>query len=311
MLRLAVIGRTEILYNTILLLRSHGFEISLIITSKEAPEYKIHTDDFKRLANEIDAYFISTSDINSQTAIDLIKKCGSLDLGISLNYSGIISQQIIDFFRIGILNAHGGDLPKYRGNACQAWAIINGEEKLGLCVHKMIGGELDSGDIICREYFPLNQRTKVTDCWNWMSDRIPNLFLYAANLLIVDPKYTLEVQSKNEEDALRCYPRLPEDGRISWKMSSLNILRLINASNKPYAGAYCFLNGKELIIWDADIIFTSGKYCAVEGQVCNIHEDGSVSVICGEGILKLLNVEYNGKIGDPGEWIKSIRTRLR
>ena len=24
----------------------------------------------------------------------------------------------------GILNAHGGDLPRYRGNACQAWALI-------------------------------------------------------------------------------------------------------------------------------------------------------------------------------------------
>ena len=38
---------------------------------------------------------------------------------------------------------------RYRGNACQAWAILNGE-KISLCIHKMIGGELDSGDIITR-----------------------------------------------------------------------------------------------------------------------------------------------------------------
>ena len=38
-------------------------------------------------------------------------------------------EEVIDFFELGILNAHGGDLPRYRGNACQAWAIINGEER--------------------------------------------------------------------------------------------------------------------------------------------------------------------------------------
>ena len=40
----------------------------------------------------------------------------------------MFSQSTIDLFPLGIL-IHGGDLPKYRGNACQAWAIINGEEK--------------------------------------------------------------------------------------------------------------------------------------------------------------------------------------
>ncbi|GAB1465742.1 hypothetical protein MASR2M54_12420 [Aliarcobacter cryaerophilus] len=51
------------------------------------------------------------------------------EIAVSLNYSSIISQNVIDLFPLGVLNAHGGDLPRYRGNACQAWAIINGEEK--------------------------------------------------------------------------------------------------------------------------------------------------------------------------------------
>lgn len=72
---------------------------------------------------------------------------------MSLNYSSIISQKVIDLFPLGILNAHGGDLPKYRGNACQAWAILNGETKIGLCIHSMIGGEVDNGNIIDRKIF--------------------------------------------------------------------------------------------------------------------------------------------------------------
>ena len=78
---------------------------------------------------------------------------------------------------MGILNAHGGDLPRYRGNACQAWAILNGEEKIGLCIHKMIGGELDSGNIIAKEFLKIDINTKVTQVWGWMSTSIPKLFL--------------------------------------------------------------------------------------------------------------------------------------
>ena len=74
-------------------------------------------------------------------------------MAISVNHLSIIDEDIINLFKYGILNAHGGDLPRYR-NACLR-PIINGEKKIGLCVHKMIGGELDNGDIISRDYFEL------------------------------------------------------------------------------------------------------------------------------------------------------------
>ena len=68
-----------------------------------------------------------------------------------------------------------GDLPRYRGNACQAWAILNGE-KIGLCIHKMIGGEIDAGDIIERDYYRLDNETNITQVLNWILERTPNMF---------------------------------------------------------------------------------------------------------------------------------------
>jgi len=110
-------------------------------------------------------------------------------------------------FPLGILNAHGGDLTRYRGNACQAWAILNGEERIGLCVHKMQGGELDSGDIITRDYLPIDYTTKITKVWDWMTERVPILMLEAVEQLSKDSSYVLEQQSADPQDALRCYPR--------------------------------------------------------------------------------------------------------
>ena len=98
----------------------------------------------------------------------------------------------------------------YRGNACQAWAIINGENKIGLCIHKMIGGELDNGDIIARDFLKIDLGTKVTDAWNWMTNRTLSLYLEALKALEKDHNFILETQSKDPEKALRCYPRRPD-----------------------------------------------------------------------------------------------------
>ena len=125
-----------------------NFEIAHVITSKEAPEYTKKVSDFEEFAKNYNVPFINSPRIKENH--ESIIKSSKPDIGISMNYTSIIDSSVINIYKMGILNAHGGDLPKYRGNACQAWAILNGEKKIGLCVHKMIGGELDSGDIITK-----------------------------------------------------------------------------------------------------------------------------------------------------------------
>ena len=243
----------------------------------------------------------------------IIKKILSLklDIGVSMNYVNVISKEVISSFRLGILNAHGGDLPRYRGNACQAWAILNGENKMGLCIHKMVGGEIDSGDIIEREYYDLNIDTKVTDTLNWISDRVPYMFLNSLKKLEKDPNYILSKQSKDPKDILRCYPRKPEDGKIDWTKDSIDILRLINASNHPYYGAFCKYEGVEVKIWEAELIQDNENYLFIAGQISKINmKDKSVEVICGNGKLKIKLIEINGVVQAPTESIRSIRNRL-
>ncbi|MCT7590681.1 methionyl-tRNA formyltransferase [Aliarcobacter butzleri] len=306
-MKVGIIGRTEILYETIELFLKSGYEIPLIITYKEAPEYTKISKDFEKLANKIGAKYIYTNKLDDSK--DEIKKT-NCEIAVSLNYSSIISDNVINLFPLGVLNAHGGDLPRYRGNACQAWAIINGEEKIGLCIHSMIGGEVDSGNIIDREYLDIDINTKITTIYEWFNQKIPQMFLSSVQKLEKEPSYVLEVQSKDAKDALRCYPRFPEDGKIDWNKSSIEILRLINASNKPYGGAYCFYEDKKLIIWDAELFEDDEIYLSEVGQVANIEKDGSIVVISGNGKLKIKEIEYDEFIGKPSEKIKSIRRRL-
>jgi methionyl-tRNA formyltransferase len=305
-MKVAIIGRNEILYDTVDQLRSTGHVISCILTAKEAPEYTTTAAGFEALAAAISVPYRRTARILDE--IGMLREVGA-DIGVSMNYPGLIPEEVTSLFRHGILNAHGGDLPRYRGNACQAWAILNGEAKIGLCIHRMIGGELDSGSIITRDYLPIDHNTKVTAVWAWMTRRVPTLFCEAVTRLEEDPGYVLEEQSGDPNCALRCYPRRPADGRIDWTQRALDVLRLVNASNKPYAGAFCFFEGSTVIIWDAELVEDEEAFCAVPGQVTRIGE-GFIEVACGEAKLRVHRVEVDGHVNTPDSWIRSIRKRL-
>ena len=308
-MNIVIIGRSELMFDTLLLAIESQFNVVGIISAKEAPEYKYSAEEFVEFAEKRNIPCILTSKLDSEKGRAFFSELKSIDLGLSANFSGIIPQCIIDLFSIGILNAHGGDLPRYRGNACSAWALIKGEEKIGLCIHKMIGGELDNGDIIEREYYLTDINTKVGEVWQWMNSRIPHMFLSAAKKLNQDPSYALESQSKDPKDALRCYPRKPEDGQIDWSKSAEVILRLINASGPPYSGSFSYLDGKKVYILDAEIVDDGEIFFAIPGQVTSFDsEKGKVVIACGEGKLCLIKFLHESE--NTTFLIKSTRQRF-
>ena len=304
-----LIGRTKNLIDTAKLLYENGHEIVGVITSKAAPEYEIDELDFKSFSEKLNVPFFHSPKVNLK---DLKEKFGKTnpDIAVSINYSGIISSEVIDFFPLGVLNAHGGDLPKYRGNACQAWAIINGEERIGLCIHKMIGGELDSGNIVARKYIMLDEDTTIKKVYDEFEVLIPKMFLDSIKQLEKNNSFLIEEQSKNIEDELRCYPRKPEDGKIDWNSSAVQIHRLIRASSEPYSGAFSYLDGEKIIIWKSKLLKSNKKWLGIPGQIAEIIDNGDVTVLTGEGKIILQEIEIDKKRLRPSMIFKSIRKRL-
>jgi len=82
----------------------------------------------------------------SRDGVDIIKKIAP-DIMVTASYGQILSQEIIDIPKYGIINIHGSLLPKYRGAAPVQAAIINGETETGITIMRTEAG-LDTGDII-------------------------------------------------------------------------------------------------------------------------------------------------------------------
>jgi len=308
-LKIVALGRTKLLYDSINLLYRKGFNIGLIATSKAAPEYEVDEYDFRKLAKEVGAEFINDSNINSLENIEKIKKIKP-DIAISVNWQSILEKKIIDCFPNGILNCHVGDLPKYRGNAVINWALINGENRVTITIHKM-DENLDSGDIVLKKNININKKTKVLEILSECNKVVPQMFYESIDGLLNE---RLEVisQSKNLRDVLRCYPRKPMDSFIDWKNTAEYIDRLIRASSEPFIGAYTYLNNQRIYILKAHVEKLLEPSLYIPGQVLWKKDDtGEVAIGTGKDILVIEKIkEENGQLVLPTQCIKSLRTRL-
>ncbi len=78
----------------------------------------------------------------------------SLDLGLCCRYSKIIKKDVLDIFRIGIINMHGGLLPEFAGPYASNYSVLFNAEKGGGTIHWIDQG-IDTGDIIRRCEFQI------------------------------------------------------------------------------------------------------------------------------------------------------------
>ncbi|KDD19074.1 methionyl-tRNA formyltransferase [Bordetella bronchiseptica] len=308
-MKFVAIGRHEILLRTIEMLLDAGHELAGVLTAAPAPEYRADVDDFRSLAARKGV----PCHVSNRYGPEMVAALAGLgaEIAVSYNFPTVIGHAAIDSFPRGILNAHGGDLPRYRGNACQAWALIQGEPAIGLCVHYMVADELDSGDVIAKAMLDVDHHTTIGTVAQWMEQATPPLFVAALESLQHDPGYVLYRQCDDGRPALRCYPRQPSDGRIDWTKPAIDVVRHINASGHPYAGAFFYFESNAYRVDEAQWI-DSGAYLAVPGQVAARNPDGSVDVACGGGgLCRLARIaDAAGHWDQPVNHIKSMRARL-
>lgn len=160
-----------------------------------------------------------------------------------------------------------------------------------------------------RRYLPIDISSTIGQAMDWIGRMTPGLFVAALEQLQHAPGFVMERQPKGPALALRCYPRCPEDGRIDWRKPAVDVLRLINASGKPYAAAFCDFEGQKLIVWREELVEDGEVFCAVPGQVTALGE-GFVDVACGTGKIRIQEAKVDGRSEAPPTWIQSIRKRL-
>lgn len=293
-MRLAIVGRTHWLMDAARGLVGRGHVIALVATAPAAPDYRCGEAAFDALASEFGAPFLSSPDVNGPAFI-ACARASAAEACVSVNWPSIFRSETCELFPRGVLNAHAGDLPRYRGNACPNWAILNDEPHVGLCIHAMEPGVVDAGPIYARERFPLTETTYIGDVYAWMDARIPAMFADAVDRL-VDPAFVPEDQALSGITPHRCFPRRPEDGLIDWSRPAPAIARLVRASSRPFAGAHTRLEGRERVtVWRARAVALDHDHDAVPGQIVGKSPHGLPLISCGEGVLEIQEASIEGR----------------
>lgn len=309
-LKVGVLGRTEMLLGAARQIEADGHRIAIVATCKPSDHEQTSEREFEQLAAQAGAPFFRHRELYSAEALAILKAL-DCDVAVSMNWLTLIPAAVRNCFRLGVLNAHPGDLPRFKGNACPNWAIISGEARVGLTIHQMVE-ELDAGPIAIKRSFDLEPDRTIGEVYAWLRQEVPSAF---REVVMAAATGSLDFTPQPDDPtlSLRCYPRRPEDARLDWSRPVAELLRLVRASGTPFGGAFTTLESKQKVtIWRASLHVSTEPFLATPGQVAHAVE-GDPVIAGRDGYIRLLDIAMDGQPdGNAAKAaiLRSLRSRL-
>lgn len=212
------------------------------------------------------------------------------DLFVVVAYSEIIKENLLQMPRLGCINIHASLLPKYRGAAPIQRCLIAGEQESGVTIIKMVK-ELDAGDMLAAEkcHIPIDMDAgELSEALCQLGQKLVWQVIqnYANDQVIAVPQ--------NHAQATFAPKVNSADGLINWSKPAVEIHNLIRGLT-PRPGAWCIVNiknqPKRIIIKKTQIINDTTQY----GNSGSILEQPGLVVSCGQGALKILELQLEGR----------------
>jgi methionyl-tRNA formyltransferase len=277
-MKLVVCAYHNVGYRCIQELLRHGAEISLIFTHEDSATEQIWFSSVRELAQANNIPYL-TSSINEPENYERVRVIAP-DFLLSFYYRTMIKPEVLEIPARGALNLHGSYLPKYRGRVPINWAVINGETETGATLHYMVT-KPDAGDIVDQEKVLIEFTDTAHEVFAKVNQAAVDVIGRAWPKLVAGTADRIPMDLKAGS---YFGGRKPEDGRIDWNKSAVQIYNLIRGVTHPYPGAFTELQGEKLIIWSAWPVDGTAE----PGQVVSINP---LLVGTGKGLLELRIVQ--------------------
>jgi methionyl-tRNA formyltransferase len=154
--RILFFGYSEVGYACLSLLLERGDDVVALITHEDNPHEKIWFKTPAVAARERGIPVFTPESVNNPEWRERIAALRP-DLILSVYYRHMIGTRILALPPLGAWNMHGSLLPKYRGRAPINWAILHGEPRLGMTLHRMVKSA-DAGAVVDQEGVAIGPR---------------------------------------------------------------------------------------------------------------------------------------------------------
>lgn len=285
--RILFFGYSEVGSECLELLLQRGDNVIALITHEDNPQEKIWFKPPAVVARQANLPTFTPESVNTPEWIERVAALRP-DLILSAYYRNMIGLRVLDLARLGAFNMHGSLLPKYRGRAPINWAVLHGEPRIGMTLHRMVK-RADAGAIVDQEGVEIGPRETAEQAFRKVLPCARRVLARQIDALLAG---TARETPQEETQATYFGGRKPEDGRIAWTQASRQIFNLIRAVTDPYPGAFTDVNGTRLMIWWAESDSPAAR--PPRGKPGEVLSLGPLVVATGDGALELTKTEWKG-----------------
>ena len=195
---------------------------------------------------------------------------------------------MVDRLAGDVVVAHDSLLPRFRGFAPLATAMITGEKETGV-TYLRVGDSVDNGDILWQARVPIGNDDTIQS----LIDKLSPLYARGAHLYFSESFN--DAQPQDDSKATFSIWRDSTDYRIDWTHDADIIERTVRALGPPYLGAQTTVDGTTIVISRASVQPDVKFAIRQPGKVWSIDELGRPSVVCGTGVLRIDQAAQEGK----------------
>ncbi|MGE3279005.1 MAG: methionyl-tRNA formyltransferase [Candidatus Altimarinota bacterium] len=210
----------------------------------------------------------------------------SFDFLITAAYGEYLPSKVLQLPTKDALNVHPSLLPQYRGATPMQSALLNGDQKTGVSIIRMVK-EMDAGELFAQHELDINPEWKYPELEQACSQ------LGAELMTEVISKYdSITPVPQSTDHITHCTKITKEMGKIDFTQETAQQIHNKLRAFTPWPGVYTLFKDQKLSLLE----FTTNYHLQPTNSPGEIfRQDNHILIVCKEGSITLQKVQLAGK----------------
>lgn len=286
MTRVVFMGTPEFAVPSLNALLDAGYEVAGVFTQPDRPAgrgNRLTACPVKVRALERGCEVFQFEKVKTPEGVAQLKALQP-DVIVTAAFGQILTQEILDIPRHGVVNVHASLLPRHRGSAPINWCILQGEKTAGVTTMLTARG-IDTGDMLLKAETEIGALETAGELTVRLADMGGKLLAETLEKYLGG-----EIRPIPQDEAASTYePMLTREmGEIDWTRPAEEIACQVRGLN-PWPCAYTDYAAGRLKVYLAQPV--EAETDAAPGTVIASGAKTGLIVACGAGCLELLEIQ--------------------